>query len=50
MDWDTCNHQTINQRQTEAKRWKAGAKQPNERPAKKGAKVQPAKRKKKGKK
>ncbi len=50
MDWNTCNHQTINQRQSEAKRWKTGDKQANERPVKRGVKVQPAKRKKKGKK
>ena len=48
MDWDTCNHKKINQRQSEAKRWNVGDKKPNEGPAKRGKKVQPAKRKKKG--
>jgi hypothetical protein len=50
MDWDTCNHKKLNQFQSEAKRWKAASQQPMERPSKRGAKIQPAKRKKKGKK
>ena len=50
MDWDNCNHKKINQRNVEAKRWLADDKQPNKRVAKKGANVQPSKRKKRAKK
>jgi hypothetical protein len=48
MDWDTCNHKKLNQRLAEAKRWNAGDPQTNASNAKRGKKVQPKKRKKKG--
>ena len=48
MDWDTCNHKKINQLQSEAKRWNLADREPTESTAKRGKKVQPAKRKKKG--
>ncbi|MBT4757052.1 MAG: hypothetical protein HOO08_01515 [Opitutae bacterium] len=48
MDWDTCNHKKLNQRLAEAKRWNTGAPQTNTSKPKKGKKVQPTKRKKKG--
>jgi hypothetical protein len=48
MDWDTCNHKKLNQRLSEAKRWNAGDPQPNASKVKRGKKVQPTKRKKKG--
>jgi hypothetical protein len=48
MDWDTCNHKKLNQRLSEAKRWNAGDPQPNTSKVKRGKKVQPTKRKKKG--
>jgi hypothetical protein len=48
MDWDTCNHKKINQRLSEAKRWNLGDQQTSTGSAKRGKKVQPTKRKKKG--
>jgi len=49
MDYDSCNHKKLNQFTAEARRWKTGDKPQNEAAPKRGSKVQPAKRKKKGK-
>jgi hypothetical protein len=46
MDFNTCNHKKLNQFQSEAKRWKAGDKESKAKPAKRGLKTQPPKRKK----
>jgi hypothetical protein len=49
MDWDTCNHRKLNQRNSEAKRWLADEQTPKPNEAKRRKRTQPAKRKKKGK-
>ena len=49
MDWNACNFKKIDQFKAEARRWKAGDKEPGKAPTTKGNRTQPAKRKKKKK-
>ena len=49
MDFNAANFKKINQFNAEARRWNPGGKKENPPAAGKGRKVQPAKRKKKGK-
>tara|TARA_B100000614_G_scaffold109083_1_gene97977 strand:- start:255 stop:407 length:153 start_codon:yes stop_codon:yes gene_type:complete len=50
MDYDLSQQKKLNQFAVEAKRWKKTNQEQAESPAKRGRKVQPAKRKKRSKK
>jgi hypothetical protein len=50
MDFDRCNHKKLNQFSSEARRWNNGSQESTENNSKRGRNIQPAKRKKKGKK